>query len=103
MDNLEFETLTDIKTLLADQKCFLNTGKTKDIGFRKGKLETLHESLGENEENVLNALMQDLSKSFYEGYLTEFGIIKAFLKSPWELTFRCAIHPSKTNLKYSKS
>ena len=66
---------TDIKTLLADQKRFFNTGKTKDIGFRKEKLETLHESLRESEENVLNALKQDLSKSFYEGYLTEFGII----------------------------
>jgi aldehyde dehydrogenase (NAD+) len=66
---------TDIKTLLADQKRFFNTGKTKDIGFRKEKLETLHRVLGENEEKVLNALGHDLSKSLYEGYLTEFGII----------------------------
>ncbi len=66
---------TDIKALLADQKRFFNTGKTKDIAFRKEKLESLHESLRENEETVLNALKQDLSKSFYEGYLTEFGII----------------------------
>jgi len=44
MDNLEFETLTDIKTLLADQKCFFNTGKTKDIGFRK-EIQTFRKAL----------------------------------------------------------
>jgi aldehyde dehydrogenase (NAD+) len=66
---------TDIKRLLADQRSFFDSGRTKDIAFRKEKLEALDTSLRENEESVLNALKQDLSKSFYEGYLTEFGII----------------------------
>jgi len=46
MDNLEFETLTDIKTLLADQKCFFNTGKTKISVFEKKNWRPCIESSG---------------------------------------------------------
>ena len=71
---------TEIKGLLADQRSFFDSDRTKDIAFRKEKLEALDASLRENEETVLNALKHDLSKSFYEGYLTEFGIILDALK-----------------------
>ena len=71
---------TEIQRLLADQRSFFDSDRTKDIAFRKEKLEALDTSLRENEESVLNALKQDLSKSFYEGYLTEFGIILDALK-----------------------
>ena len=66
---------TDIKRLLAKQRNFFNTGRTKDIAFRKEKLDTLQRVIRKNEGNILKALKQDLSKSAYEGYLTEVGII----------------------------
>jgi aldehyde dehydrogenase (NAD+) len=67
----------DIKLLLDRQRNFFDSGRTKDIAFRKEKLETLHAILGEYEKKVLDALGHDLSKSAYEGYMTEFGIILA--------------------------
>jgi aldehyde dehydrogenase (NAD+) len=65
----------DIIRLLDRQRYFFDSGRTKDIAFRKEKLETLHTILGENEKKVLDALGHDLSKSAYEGYMTEFGIV----------------------------
>ena len=65
----------DIIRLFDRQRNFFDSGRTKDIAFRKEKLETLHAILGENEKKVLDALGHDLSKSAYEGYMTEFGII----------------------------
>jgi len=66
---------TKIDDLLAAQRRFFASGRTKDIAFRKENLAILDESLRSSEAKVLKALQQDLSKSSYEGYLTEFGII----------------------------
>jgi aldehyde dehydrogenase (NAD+) len=66
---------TDIKGLLAKQRTFFDSGQTKDIAFRKEALAALYDILRQSEGKVLDALGQDLSKSAYEGYMTEFGII----------------------------
>ena len=65
----------DIKATLAAQKDFFNSGQTKDVSFRKAQLDTLQKAIVENQEKILKALQQDLSKSAYEGYLTEVGIV----------------------------
>jgi len=65
---------TEIRKLLASQRNFFNSGQTKDIAFRKKMLQALYAVLRENEKKVLDALAQDLSKSAYEGYMTEFGL-----------------------------
>jgi aldehyde dehydrogenase (NAD+) len=65
----------DIKTTLTAQKDFFNSGQTKDVSFRKAQLDTLQKAIVENQEKILKALQQDLSKSAYEGYLTEVGIV----------------------------
>jgi aldehyde dehydrogenase (NAD+) len=70
-----FNPTTDIKQLLHSQKAFFDSGHTKDIAYRKAKLAALDRIFRENEERILTALKQDLSKSFHEGYMTEFGII----------------------------
>jgi aldehyde dehydrogenase (NAD+) len=87
MDNLEFKTLTgekcrnggsimeDINTILAGQKNFFDSGQTRDVGFRAAQLDTLHSVIRDNQKDILNALQQDLSKSAYEAYLTEVGIV----------------------------
>ena len=57
----------DISRLLEDQRKFFESGRTKDIAFRKKTLQTLYALLRDNEKKVLDALEQDLSKSAYEG------------------------------------
>lgn len=66
-------TMDDIKAILAGQKNFFDSGQTRDVGFRAAQLDTLYRAIRDNQNNILNALRQDLSKSPYEGYLTEVG------------------------------
>ena len=65
---------TDIRNLLKAQRNYFDSGQTKDIAFRKKMLQTLYTILHDNEKKILEALKQDLSKSVYEGYMTEFGL-----------------------------
>jgi aldehyde dehydrogenase (NAD+) len=67
--------MKEVQSLVSEQKAFFNTGKTKDAGFRKTQLSTLQKVIGENRVKILDALQQDLSKSAYEGYMTEVGIV----------------------------
>ena len=46
---------------------------TREVGFRAAQLDTLYSVIRDNQKDILNALHQDLSKSAYEGYLTEVG------------------------------
>ena len=67
--------MDDIKTILAGQKDFFDSGRSRDVAFRAAQLDTLHSVIRDNQQDILNALKQDLSKSAYEGYLTEVGIV----------------------------
>ena len=67
--------MQEIQSLVKEQKAFFNTGQTKDAGFRKAQLNILQKTIRENRAKILDALQQDLSKSAYEGYLTEVGIV----------------------------
>ena len=67
--------MQEIQSLVNEQNAFFNTGQTKDVGFRKAQLNTLQKTIRENRAKILDALQQDLSKSAYEGYLTEVGIV----------------------------
>jgi aldehyde dehydrogenase (NAD+) len=67
--------MTEIKSILSAQKEFFETGRTKNIAFRARQLEILQHAIAAYEERILKALNEDLSKSAYEGYLTEVGII----------------------------
>lgn len=68
-------SMKEIQSLVKEQKAFFNTGQTKDAGFRKTQLDTLQKAVSGNRTKILEALQQDLSKSAYEGYLTEVGIV----------------------------
>ena len=57
------------------QKAFFDAGRTRDVDFRKQQLDILRREIADNREDILTALQQDLSKSAYEGYLTEVGIV----------------------------
>ena len=66
--------MTDIKSIVTRQKAFFDTGRTRDLAFRQSQLVTLRQVIIGNRSKILAALQQDLSKSAYEGYLTEVGI-----------------------------
>ena len=67
--------MTDFNALVTKQKAFFDAGRTRDVDFRKQQLDILRREIADNREDILTALQQDLSKSAYEGYLTEVGIV----------------------------
>ncbi len=67
--------MTDFNSLVIKQKAFFDAGRTRDVAFRKRQLDILRRVVADNREDILTALQQDLSKSAYEGYLTEVGIV----------------------------
>ena len=67
--------MKDTSTILAGQKKFFESGQTRDIRFRAEQLYRLQSVIRLSQKSILNALKQDLSKSNYEGYMTEVGIV----------------------------
>lgn len=69
MDNIE----------LADQidqlRQFYLTGRTKDINRRKEALRNLYDNIQKHEQDIMDALAEDLSKSNFESYATEISIV----------------------------
>ena len=63
-----------IQQILAEQQKFFRTGRTKDLAFRLQNLARLRDAIVQNEAPILKALNADLSKSTYEGYLSEVGV-----------------------------
>lgn len=67
--------MENLNHMIQRQKQFFLTGKTKSIDFRIDNLKTLKSLVEENEQELLNALKQDLSKSEFEAYTTEIGFV----------------------------
>lgn len=67
--------MRNIQHILAEQKRFFQSGHTKDLAFRLRNLARLKSAIVENEAAILKALKKDLSKSAYEGYLSEVGVV----------------------------
>jgi len=65
-----------IKELNAQMRQYFLVGETKDIDFRKERLRDLYNVLTEYEPKLYQALLQDLNKSEYEAFFTEFSIVK---------------------------
>lgn len=68
-------TEEEVHEMIAEQKHFYFTGKTRSVEFRKKMLLTLHEAIVEREEIILKALHKDLGKSSFESYTTEVGFV----------------------------
>lgn len=68
-------TSTELSDLVASQRAFFLTGKTRDISFRKEQLLRLKNTLLKYQSEILEALAEDLGKSPMEAYVTELGII----------------------------
>lgn len=69
-----------IKEILEKQRNFYHSQKTKDPKFRSNSLKQFLEHLTEFEPQVSKALHEDLGKSNFESFLTEFNVIKGETK-----------------------
>lgn len=57
------------------QKDFFYTHNTKQVDFRLRQLKNLKKAIKANEQNIMDALKEDLHKSNFEAYATEIGIV----------------------------
>jgi acyl-CoA reductase-like NAD-dependent aldehyde dehydrogenase len=66
----------EIKQIVAQQRQFFETGKTKNIAFRIAQLKILRQAILEQESAILAALKADLNKAEAESYLAEIRTIQ---------------------------
>lgn len=65
----------DFSALIAKQKEFFLTGKTRPYAFRLAALTKLRDAVRQHEEALAQAMLADLNKQPFEGYLAETGIV----------------------------
>lgn len=64
----------NINSIVDKQREFFKSGKTLDYKFRIEQLKKLRNAIKTKEEKILEALKNDLGKSYYEGYMCEVGM-----------------------------
>ncbi len=64
-----------IKEKFKRGKNFFDSGKTFDYAFRIDSLSRLERAIKEHREAVFTALQNDLNKSSYESFVTEYGMV----------------------------
>ncbi|MBQ3422278.1 MAG: aldehyde dehydrogenase family protein, partial [Romboutsia sp.] len=62
-----------IKELVDNQRTYFNTGATLDLDFRIKQLNKLKEAILDYEEELEDALYDDLNRSKMEAYLCDIG------------------------------
>lgn len=72
--------MTEVVKILNLQREFFNSSQSKDINYRKAQLHNLLKTIYKYEEDILLALKKDLSKSSFESYETEVGLVINELK-----------------------
>ncbi|WP_371869281.1 aldehyde dehydrogenase [Staphylococcus pragensis] len=72
--------LSSIAQQFENSRTFFKTHKTKDVKFRKQQLKQLSKSIKNHENELLEALKEDLGKSPVEAYATEIGILLKSIK-----------------------
>lgn len=61
--------------VIASQQDFIAAGGTRTLEFRRAQLLKLKEAVKSHESEIREALLQDLGKSEFEGYMTEIGYL----------------------------
>ncbi len=61
----------EIRVIFQKQKAFFDSGKTRDLPFRKNQLKKLCHIIEENTEDILHSLLKDLNKSATESFTGE--------------------------------
>lgn len=65
--------MEDVSSIVVKQREFFNTKVTFDLNYRLKALKTLKRMLIDNESKIEEALVKDLNKAPFEGYLTDIG------------------------------
>lgn len=65
----------EIDLLIRKQKAYFEKGKTKNISWRIGALQTLRRAIMGHQQEIEDALLADLGKSRMEGYMCETGMV----------------------------
>lgn len=68
--------MAEYKEMLHAQRAYFGKGECKDVEFRIRQLKKLYQWICEHEQDIMDALYQDLNKSSFEAYATEIGIVK---------------------------
>lgn len=66
--------------MLHAQRAYFGKGECKDVNFRIVQLKKLYRWICGHEQEIMEALHQDLNKSPFEAYATEIGIVKEEIK-----------------------
>ncbi|KAI4322091.1 hypothetical protein L6164_021812 [Bauhinia variegata] len=69
------ETLRDLERDLKNMREYYESGITKEASWRESQLKRLRSFLLEKEEEILNALLQDLGKHHLEAFRDEVGTL----------------------------
>lgn len=72
--------MDDFKKLVDGQRTYFLSQATKPYAFRMEQLRKIQHWMDRNEQEIMEALTQDLGKCAYEGYLTEIAMVKQELK-----------------------
>jgi len=66
--------------LLKKQREFFHSGQSREVPYRRIQLKRLEKMIDDNENEILHALLADLGKPVYEGFLTEIGFLKSEIR-----------------------
>lgn len=72
--------MAEYKDVLHAQRAYFMKGKCRDVDFRIRQLKNLYQWICEHEQEIMDALYEDLNKSSFEAYATEIGIVKEEIK-----------------------
>ncbi len=61
--------------LFSDLTATFNSGKTKDLAWRREQLKAVERMMSEREQDIFDALQSDLGKSAMESFTTETGYV----------------------------
>ncbi len=67
----------DSHAIVMSQRIFFSERKTLEIDFRLSALRSLQRALTEHEQELVQALYEDLGKPVTESYMTEIGMVKS--------------------------
>lgn len=67
----------DIDEILKQQRSFFQSGATLPVKFRIRMLKKLLEAVNKHEDEIAQALREDLGKSDFEGFMCEIGLVRS--------------------------
>jgi len=67
----------DIKRLVEEQRAFFDSGATRSLSFRRGRLERLRDVIRANREEMARAAWEDLRKPPFETFASETAMLLA--------------------------